>query len=153
MSFFFQEMLWTSHQSSCCWVVRSFQEKGLQHVQSLFCLETDDQVWELQSDRAHREMLMKPVLCWSLLSRKAEQNPLARIWIAWFPCISQAHVVKERTDYLESTEHLQLLVCGSSWVIMVVSTRKPLSHSNTMTEVSFLKISEFDSCLLSLVAI
>lgn len=87
----FQEMLWTSYQSSCSLVwCCHFKRKVLQHMQGLFCLRTGGQVWELQPDRAHREMPVKPVQYWSLLSRRSEQSPSRS---RWSRCIAQDRAV------------------------------------------------------------
>lgn len=123
MSFFFQEMLWTSHESSCL-VVRSFQEKDFA-THARFVLPRD-----------RRPGLGTPIKQGT--QRNADEtcalkSPQQEEWAESFEKnMDSMHFPdtrnKEKPDYLENTEHVRLVVCGSLWVIRVVSTKKQLSH-------------------------
>lgn len=119
MSFFFQEMLWTSHQSSCCLVVRSFQEKGFA-TRARFVLPGDRQPGTAARQGTQRNA---DETCAVL------KSPQYKEWAESFKKMDSMHFPgtcgKEKTR-LPGKHRAHAACC--LWVIMVVSTRKWLSH-------------------------
>lgn len=116
---FFQEMLWTSHQSSCCLVVRSFQEKGFA-TRARFVLPGDRQPGTAARQGTQRNV---DETCAVL------KSPQYKEWAESFKKMDSMHFPgacgKEKTRL--PGKHRAHAACGL-WVIMVVSTRKWLSH-------------------------